>query len=185
MLENPAKEIINQIEEISEETEEVFYMSAEFWVSVTFLVVVIILFSPITKKIKDLIQKRINRIREELNEAESIKLEAQRLYADTERKLLNIENEVEDIKTNKQYLIDQTKDKKISELNYTMQRKKEDLDAKIEQASVQLNTEINGIICKKAIKILNNVISAKLTKKEYSTLIDNSIENIKNTNIGC
>ena len=178
----PAEEIINQIEEL--QIEEAFYLTAEFWVSVTFLVVVILLFSPITRTISSMIEKRISRIKDELNNAESIKLEAQKLYADTERRLANVEDEIADIITNKKYLIEQTKEKKISELNHAMQRKKEDLDAKIEQGNIQLNTEINNIISQKAAKILNKVINVKLTQKEYSTLIDNSIENIKNIEIG-
>lgn len=172
------------INEISEEIEEVFYLSAEFWVAITFLIVVILLYSPVTKVVKDLIAKRINRIKQELNDAENIKLEAQKLYADTERKLINIDKETEDIILNKKYLIEQTKEKKIHELDYAMQRKKEDLEAKIEQSSLQMNKEINELICQKAVDILNKVISAKLTKKEYSTLIDNSIENIRHMKIG-
>lgn len=166
------------------EVEEVFYLSAEFWVSVTFVIVVGILYSPLAKKAKELLLKRIERIKKELSDAENIKLEAQNLYADTERKLSNIDREIEDIITNKKYLIEETKNKKINELNYAMHRKKADLDAEIEQTTAQIKQEIKEMICKKTVKALKQLISAKLTKKEYSQLIDNSIENIKDMQIG-
>ena len=68
------------------EVEEAFYLTAEFWVSVTFVLVVGFLYSPLAKKAKELLLKRIERIKKELSDAENIKLEAQNLYADTERK---------------------------------------------------------------------------------------------------
>ena len=170
--------------ELTQEAEEAFYLSAEFWVAIAFVLVVAYLSRPVTKIVKNLVQKRINRIKQELNDAENIKLEAQKLYADTERSLLNVDKEIEDIITNKKYLIEQTKERKMGDLNYTLQCKKEDLNAKLEQLSVEIQKEINETVCQKVVMILNDVISAKLTKKEYSSLIDNSIENIKNIKIG-
>lgn len=166
------------------EVEEAFYLTAEFWVSVTFVLVVGFLYSPLAKKAKELLLKRIERIKKELSDAENIKLEAQNLYADTERKLGNIDKEIEDIIANKKYLIEETKNKKISELNYTMQRKKADLDAEIEQTSAQIEQEVKTIVCQKTIKLLRQLISVKLTKKEYSALIDSSIKNIEKMKIG-
>lgn len=166
------------------ETEEVFYLTAEFWVSVTFLVVAVILYSPLSKKAKELVQKRIDRIKKELSDAENIKLEAQKLYADTERKLANIDKETEDIITNKKYLIEETKKKKISELNYTMHRKKADLEAEIEQINAQMGQEIKDMVCKKTVNTLRQLISTKLTQTEYSALIDKSINHIKDMKVG-
>ena len=166
------------------EVEEAFYMTAEFWVSVTFVIVAVILYSPLAKKAKELVQKRIDRIKKELSDAENIKLEAQKLYADTERKLANVDNETEDIIKNKKYLIEETKRKKISELNYTMQRKKADLEAEIEQINIQLGQEIKDMVCQKAVRTLCQLIRVKLTKNEYSSLIDSSIKRIEEMKIG-
>lgn len=184
MISNTTQEIqINQNVE-PHNAEDVFYLSAEFWVAVTFVLVVAYLIRPAIRIIKKLIQKRIERIKQEINDAENIKLEAQQLYADTERSLLNIDKEIEDITNNKKYLISQTKERRISNLNYNLQAKEAELNAKIEQTHEQMLKEINEAVCQKTIKTLSEVISAKLTKKEYSTLIDDSIENIKNMRIG-
>jgi len=178
--------ITDAADNISElaEAEEVFYMTAEFWVSVTFLIVVAILYSPLAKKAKELLQKRIDRIKKELNDAESIKLEAQKLYADTERKLANIDKETEDIINNKRFLIEETKRKKIAELDYALKRKKSDLDAEIEQVSAQIEQEIKEVVCKKTVATLRQLVSTKLTQKEYSALIDKSINNLKKIKVG-
>ena len=183
MTNNVISEIPMHLQE-TPQTEEVFYLSAEFWIAVTFMIVVIYLARPITKIIRDLIQKRINRIKQELNEAENIKLEAQKLYADTERSLLNVDKEIEDIITNKKYLIEEIKKRKLRDLDYNLQSKKADLDATVEHMSKQILKENSEIVCQKTINILCKVISAKLTKKDYSVLIDNSIESVKSIKIG-
>lgn len=175
---------IDDIIENIPETEEIFYLTAEFWVSVTFLIVVAFLYSPLARKAKELIQKRIERIKKELDDAESIKLEAQELYADTERKLANIDKEIKEIIANKKYLIEETKNKKICELDYTIQCKKADLEAEIEQSVAHIKHDVKVAVCKKTVKILHQLISAKLTKNEYSSLIDNSIKNIREMKIG-
>ena len=64
------------------EGSEIFYYSAEFWVSVAFIVVIALLFVPISRVVRNLIQQRITRIRTELQEAEVLKTDAQKLYAD-------------------------------------------------------------------------------------------------------
>jgi F0F1-type ATP synthase membrane subunit b/b' len=178
------EEILPETSMLPTEAGEAFYMNAEFWVTIAFILVVMFLFSPIAKVIKNLIHKRIERIKQELADAESTKLEAQKLYAATERQIANIDKEIKDIIANKNYLMEEQKNKNLRELDNVLQRKKMDLNIQIEQLSQQLEQEINQIIYKKTSMLIDEIISAKLTKKDYSYLIDNSIENIKKMQIG-
>ena len=84
-----SNDIIEQTIELSHH-EEAFYLSAEFWVSIAFVLTILIILTPGLKAIKKLIDNRISRIKNELNEAEILKMEAQQLYSDYERKLTNI-----------------------------------------------------------------------------------------------
>lgn len=164
--------------------EEIFYQSAEFWVGAAFIMVVAFLFFPMSKIIKQLINKRIERIKDELQEAETLKLDAQKLYAEYERKFLNVNNEVAEIIANQKEIIEQTKSKKMRELNSQLKNKETEANAKIDQAFKQIRKEINTLIYQKSLAILSQIIRTKLTKDDYNKLIDKSISNIENIEIG-
>lgn len=166
------------------EHKEAFYQSAEFWVGAVFVVVVGLLVPPAIKLIKKLTNDRISRIKEELHEAENLKLDAQKLYAEYEKKFINAEKEAEDIIDNQQRFIEQTKEKKISELNQFLNRKQTETTARIDLATEQLKKTINTKICYNAFEIVYQVMGEKLIRKDHDRLINESIDNIKNLKIG-
>ncbi len=159
---------------------EVFYLSGEFWVAVAFILVMAVLLKPLMKAGKNLITKRIIRIKRELQEAENLKLEAQKLYAEYERKFLNTDKEVSDIIKEQENAIEETRERKIRELNLYLQRKSNEVDNRIEQEFEQVGQEINNMISSRTEEILISVISSKLTKSDYNHLIERSITQIKN-----
>lgn len=158
---------------------EAFYQSGEFWVAVAFVLVMTVLMKPLLKAGKNLITKRIIRIKRELQEAENLKLEAQKLYAEYERKFLNTDKEVADIIKEQENVIEETKERKVRELNLYLQRKSNEVDNRIEQEFEQVGQEINNLISNRTEEILISVISSKLTKSDYNHLIEKSINQIK------
>lgn len=175
---NMAGRAISEISSKIEEAEEIFYQSAEFWVGFAFVLVVSILFSPIAKLIKSQAEKRISRIRNELQEAEELKLDAQKLYAEYERKLLNADNEVAEIVAEEQAAIAETKERRIRELNMLLKHKQTEADARIEMAFERTNAEINALIGKRTLRLLHSVILEKMTSENHKQLIDKSIKHI-------
>ena len=161
--------------------EELFYQSAEFWVAVAFVVIIALLFRPVTKVISGMIAKRIIRIRKELQDAENLKLQAQKLYAEYERKFMNTDTEVAGIVKEREAVIEETKEAKLRELNIFLQRN--EVDSRIEQAFDQAGNEINAMVGARTAEILKSVISSKLTKSDYNRLIENSINNIKDVTL--
>ncbi len=170
-------------EDIRNAHEELFYQSAEFWVAVAFVVIIALLFRPVTKVISGMIAKRIIRIRKELQEAENLKLQAQKLYAEYERKFMNTDTEVAEIVKEREAVIEETKEAKLRELNIFLQRKQNEVDSRIEQAFDQAGNEINAMVGARTAEILKSVISSKLTKSDYNRLIENSINNIKDVTL--
>ena len=163
--------------------EELFYQSAEFWVAVAFVVIIALLFRTVTKVISGMIAKRIIRIRKELQDAENLKLQAQKLYAEYERKFMNTDAEVAGIVKEREAVIEETKEAKLRELNIFLQRKQNEVDSRIEQAFDQAGNEINAMVGARTAEILKSVISSKLTKSDYNHLIENSINNIKDVTL--
>ena len=170
------------VEDMIESSSNVaFYHSEEFWVSVAFVLVVFGLFVPVSKKIISMLQTRINRIKKELQDAEDVKLEAQELYAKYERNLLHIEDEISQIISNQEDIIEETKQIKTKELNSILNQKQKEVEAKIKSSFEEVHKEIKDRISKNVGKILNKVLV--LSAKEKSKLIDKSISNLININI--
>lgn len=163
--------------------EEVFYQSAEFWVGVAFVLVVFLIFKPLVTAVKGMIFQRIERIKKEMQAAENIKLDAQKLYAEYEHRRLNAEKEVSKIIANEQAAIAEAKTRKMHEMNMLLKQKNTEADAKIEMATERVNNEINTLISEKTIKLIQNVFLKKVTQKEQSRLIDNSLKNLERLKI--
>ena len=72
-------------ENVKEIANEAFYQNVEFWVGVSFILVVICLFPSAVKLIKQLINQRIERIKNDLQTAETLKLDAEKLQGEVLR----------------------------------------------------------------------------------------------------
>lgn len=162
--------------------EEIFYQSAEFWVGMAFILVMGALFFPLVKVTKSLIEKRINRIKNELQEAETLKIDAQKLYAEYERKLINCDAEVATIISQEEAVITEEKQRREAELCRLLKQKQNEADSKMEIASEKINAELKKEISDRTMEILQSVIKKNLTKNDYNSLIEKSINNIKNMN---
>ncbi|MCM1324561.1 MAG: hypothetical protein NC218_10595 [Acetobacter sp.] len=161
------------------EHEEIFYQSTEFWVSFAFIVVVVLLVSPLTKAVSGMMKQRINRIKSELQTAENLKLEAQKLYAEYERKFQNTENEVNTIIENEKTAIAEEKERKMHALEVLLKQKNIEAEAKIEMAAMRVNNEINAQISDRTMEILKNIFQSKINENEHRELINRSLKNLE------
>ena len=123
-----------------------------------------------------MLQNRINRIKAELQDAEDLKLEAQELYAKYERNLLHVEDEVAQIISNQEDVIEEAKQIKVKELNSILNQKQKEVEAKINSAFDEVHKEIKDRICQKVSTILSKILI--LSSKEKTKLIDQSISNL-------
>lgn len=158
--------------------EEIFYHSAEFWVGATFVLVMALLFVPAVRTVKQLITQRIERIKGELQEAEDLKLDAQKLYAEYERKFINTDSEVAEIIENQKEIIAQNKEKKLKELDAILKQKETDATARVQQSLDQAKKEVNTLISQKSLDIVTQAIKLKFTESDYKRLIDNSLNQL-------
>lgn len=170
-------------EYIPQESGEIFYQSAEFWVGCAFVLVVYLLAKPIYKAVKAMIEQRIKRIKDELQYAEELKLDAQKLYAEYERKYLNTEQEVAQIIANEEAVIEENKKRKMQAMESWLRQKNAEADARIEMAAEKANTEINALISRKTIAILKSIFRTKITKAEHQKLINSSIKKLETMKI--
>lgn len=185
---NAVIDAVNSVTEILEKTTEStvavapkaepFYQGAEFWVGMSFVLVVVFLAYPVSKVLKKILVKYRESVIKDLEDAADIHNQAQKLFADYERRFLNTDQEVRQIiHTAEQKLSENTKLQKQL-LETDLFKKKKEAENTIETAIDNVRTETNQAICEKTMQIVKSKLQSELTDKQRSKLIDQSITNI-------
>ena len=171
--------IMTTTEEIAGGHHEIFYKSAEFWVGMAFVVVVVGLFSPLKKALSSLIKGKIDSVIKRIDDAASLRDEARKLLADYEQK-------VEDLNFKTNSIVKDAEDK-AKEFNKSELKKFEkELAAQekatenlIELRKEQIISEATGLVVERTMEILHQVIDNKLDDKIKSELADASIKSLE------
>lgn len=158
---------------------EVFYLSAEFWVAMAFVLTILLLAKPIYKAVNGMITKRIEYISRRLANAVEIKDDAEKLLASYERKFRNIDKEVEAIIKKSQNEIDYIRKASLSKLEQDMAQKEKDVSEKLQGAKDKASQEIANIASGLSIRAVRQIIQNKLQPKDISKLIDTSIKKLE------
>lgn len=158
---------------------EVFYLSAEFWVAMAFVLTVLLLIRPIYKAINGMISKRIEYISRRLANAAEIKDDAEKLLASYERKFRNIDKEVEAIIKKSQNEIDYIRKASLSRLEHDMVQKEKDVNEKLQGAKDKASQEIAETASSISITAVRKAIANNLQGKDISKMIDASIKKLE------
>ena len=176
-IENVAEMIENQDVPHTHE-HEVFYLSAEFWVAVAFVCTVTLLSRPIYRLIQNMINNNIDNIRNKLEEAEQIQMDAERLLASYERKFRNVRNEANEILNKSQNEINYLRKASLTQLEQSMKLKEQDMMEKIKSSRENAINEITNTARNLSLKAARQIIQNNLSDKDISKLIDTSIDKI-------
>ena len=155
--------------------DKVFYQSAEFWVGVAFVLVVVLLAKPIGGLVKSMLNKRIDGIAKRIQDAARLRDDAQKLLADYEKKFLNADKEAEAILAKSQREIEYFKKENLSKLEAEMKLKEKDAEDRIKAAKEKAAKEISDLTSELTIQTVKTAIMKKLDTKTQDKLIDDSI----------
>ena len=155
--------------------EEVFYQSAEFWVGVAFVMVVILLAKPVGCLIKSMMNKRIDGIAKRINDAAELRDEAQKLLADYEKKFLNADDEAQAILRKSQQEIEYIKKENLARLEEEMKIKEKEAADRIAASKEKAIKEISDLTSELTVKAVKTAIIKKMDAKTQDKLIDDSI----------
>ena len=155
--------------------DEVFYQSAEFWVGVAFVLVVVLLAKPIGGLVKSMLNKRIDGIAKRIRDAARLRDDAQKLLADYEKKFLNADKEAEAILAKSQREIEYFKKENLSKLEAEMKLKEKDAEDRIKAAKEKAAKEISDLTSELTIQTVKTAIMKKIDTKTQDKLIDDSI----------
>jgi F-type H+-transporting ATPase subunit b len=157
-----------------------FLSTPEFWVAVSFVgFVLLIVYFKIPGKAGELLDKRAEQIRDELDEARRLREEAQAMLADFERKQRDAEKEAASIimlaKQEAEALAKETREK----LKDTLERRTKIAEGKIARAEEQAISEVRSVAVNVAIAAAEQIIVSKMTPAASKKLVDESIKGLK------
>lgn len=155
--------------------EEIFYQSAEFWVGVAFVLVVLLLAGPIGRLVRSMLNKRIYSITKRIHDAAELRDEAQKLLADYEKKFLNADKEAQAILNKSQKEIEYFKKENLAKLEEEMKIKEKEAEDRITASKEKAAREISDLTSELTIKTVKAAIVKNLDAKTQNKLIDDSI----------
>lgn len=171
------------IEEVRHEDDPAHHASllhdTNTWVTVAFLIVVAIALAVgVPKILGSFLRSRADGVRNQLDEAKSIREEAQRLLADFQKRQREAEEEADGI-------IDQAKrDAKIMaeearvKMDEQLTRRRKAAEDRIARAEAQAIAEIRGKTADLAVAAAREIIADRLDSKSQGQMIDRAIADV-------
>ena len=157
-------------------------IDATFWVAVSFFIFFLVLiYLKIPQKVNDVLGKKINETKSELEEAEKLKEEAKNLLSSYEKKLTQATDEATNIvdrakKDSEKNLIDST-EKFYQLIDY----KKKNLSEKIDQMKDEAINEIKNTSIQISMEAVEKIIKNSIDKKKLDRFYEENLNQAKTT----
>ena len=147
----------------------------QFWVFVAFVIFCIAIFKPVRKILASGLDKKINEIKNSIDQAEKIKNEAQITLSEIKKRQNEVKQEIEIIQNNAKEKIISIEQMFNQKLNEQIKKRNEQTKIKIEQMFRDANTQVQQYIVQNAIKATIAILEKKLNQSEKQKLINQSI----------
>ena len=161
-------------------------IDATFWVAVSFFIFFgILIYLKIPQKINSSLTDQINEIRNELGEAEKLKIEAKNLLSNYENKIDKSKKETQEIinlakKDSEKTILEKTK-----KFHQIIENKKKNAEQKIVQMKENALKDIKNISVKVSMEAVEHLIKKSIDKnkleKFYSKSLEQTITVLKHT----
>ena len=155
-------------------------IDATFWVAVSFFIFFgILIYLKIPQKINSSLTDQINEIKNELDEAEKLKIEAKTLLSDYENKIDKSKKETKEIinlaKENSEKIILE----KMEKFHQIMENKKKTAEQKIVQMKENALKDIKNISVKISMEAVEHLIKKSIDEDKLEKLYTKSLEQAK------
>ncbi len=149
-----------------------------FWVAVAFVVFVVLVFKPIKAALIGGLDAKIAEIRQEVEEAEKLREEAQSLLANYQRQQRQAIQDAEAIVARAKEEAERHRAEADEAMKDLVRRQEEQAREKIAQAEATAIQEVRLMSVELAMAAAEKLLADRLAGDEGSRLIDNSIEDI-------
>lgn len=154
--------------------------SAEFWVFLSFVIFVIVMIKPAKRLLTAALDERIARIREEVEEAQRLRKEAQAALASYQRRQREAHQEAENIVAHAREEAERMAARAMAELDETINRREQQAAAKIAQAEAAAVDEIRERAVDLAIAAAGKLLAEKMSGKPGDDTLSAAIKDIPN-----
>ena len=152
--------------------------NSTFWVSLSFIIFVLITFKPLLTQLSESLDKKINDLQKNINESKQLKIEAEKLYKEQLEKQKDNENLIRRIQDDTNKEIKRIKSQIEQDIEQSILRRINNYNLISSQMENNLKNEIKKNIMQKVIKYTEIRIKQNLSNKQNTRLVENSIINI-------
>lgn len=149
-----------------------------FWLLISFSIFVFILWKKGKDAFVGLLDKRIEGIKDEIQTAENLHIEAQELLAQYQRKHRDAVKEADEIIKNAEKHAKQIQKQAEKDLAETMARREKQLADRLDRMKQNAIDEIQSYAANLAIDATREIIVEKLDKKVSDKLVDSAIKDL-------
>lgn len=151
---------------------------AETWVAVSFLIFVAFMLWKGLKPMLGALDARAAKIKQELDDAQRLREEAQKLLAEYQRKERDAEAEAEAMLAHAREEAGRLRAKAAEDLKASIARREAQALDRIAQAEAQAEADVRAEAVNLAIAATRHLLAGKLDTKEANKLVDQSIKEL-------
>ncbi len=156
------------------------FKSAEFWVAVSFFIFIgLLIWKGVPGMIANALDARAERIKQQLDDAEKLREEAQNLLAEYERKRKDAEKQAEGIIAQAKLEAESMAVEARAKLEESLARRTKMAEDKIGQAEAQAVNEVRSAAAELAVNAASDMVKQAAKGAKGNKLIDESIALIK------
>ena len=154
------------------------FSDPQFWVFIAFVIFVAIVFKPIKKIFTSSLDNKIKTIKNNINQAEKIKNEAQNTLSQIIKRQNDVKLEIEEIQNKAKEKLANIEKLFSQKLSEQIKKRNKLAEIKIEQIVRDTNLQIQNYIVQNAIKTTVLLLEKKLDQNEKQKLINDSISEL-------
>ena len=148
------------------------------WVTISFLIFLFIMWRFGKDKILVMLDARIDEIRREIETAESLRIEAQELLAQYQRKQRDAAKEAEEIVANAKSHANEIQKQADKDLKEIAKRREAQLTERLARMEENTKREIQAYAAELAVKATAEIIAKQMDKKTNENLVESSIQSV-------
>ena len=156
-------------------------IDATFWVGISFLIfVALIFYLKVPQKIDLSLIQSVKKIKDDLDNAEKLKDEANNILSDYESKISKSKEEIQILISNAKTQAEKNIIKTNEEFHKVIESRKKSSEEKIKQMKVQALKDVKNLSVDIAIRSVEKIIKNSIDKKKLDKIYISSIEEVKN-----
>ncbi len=157
------------------EHHEAFWLTGEFWVLVAFVIFIVSVAKPAWRTITGQLDARADSIRDDLEEAERLREEAQKMLGEAERKQRDSFKHAAEIVSAARGQAKRLTEEARGALAGAIERRMRHAEERIEQAEAQALAEVRAAATEIALHTTRILLAENLSDEDRAKLADSSI----------